>query len=367
MLVSCFLAMSCQAVLADDPVKTDATTTDAKPATSSDRDFYKVLEDVVSDFEFDIKNGAVIGLKDLSIRNVSVSENIPASFKQHLELLLSERILKSGKAKIIQCLACKSRRTVLEKDRVVVSSIATNQDQLAKIAKANGIYSFMDVAFTLESSAMILSLSIVDAESGLVVWSHGYNSENSRVAAFRNGVDYSQLDMARQQTEYVPLTQMRFMLYVLNEPNIASSGTLLALAFRSMERYNNRKNEVGFELAYMASSRSIVSKSSTSKTTDLYHAYGFNLTLIFMHAWNLIGEEENYNQWRSSLLLGLGGTYVSGYLGALVRGAWEIRYGKRFTSSFVLGYRPAATAFINGANQSNIVGMEYGFGVGVLF
>src|SRR5690242_10781086 len=51
------------------------------------RNFYNVLEDLMADFEYDLKNGQVIGLKDLSIRNIATSENIPGSFKSHLELI----------------------------------------------------------------------------------------------------------------------------------------------------------------------------------------------------------------------------------------------------------------------------------------
>src|SRR4051794_18089385 len=54
----------------------------------NDRNFYEVLDDLLKDFEFDLKNGDVKGLKDLSLRNTGVSENIPPSFKSHLELLI---------------------------------------------------------------------------------------------------------------------------------------------------------------------------------------------------------------------------------------------------------------------------------------
>jgi hypothetical protein len=46
------------------------------------RNFYEVLNDLVSDFEVDVKNGDVQGLKNMAIRNIATSENIPPSFKQ---------------------------------------------------------------------------------------------------------------------------------------------------------------------------------------------------------------------------------------------------------------------------------------------
>jgi hypothetical protein len=331
------------------------------------RNFYEVLEDLMGDFSFDLKNSQVTGLKNIAIRNVTLSENIPASFKTHLELLLTENILKHGKARVIQCLACKSRKTVLEKEKVVVSSAATSQMQLSAIAKANGISNFLDAAFTLESKAMILSLSITDAEEGMIVWSQNYNSQKSRIAAFKSGVDFSQLDLDRVQTEYVPMIQTRFMTYFFSQPNISKNTPVLALGFRFVERYRNRKAEVGFEVDYMASTLSIAKSSTTSTSTDLYHAYGFNFTALFLHAWNLIGSEENYNECRSSIMLGVGGSYLSGYLGGIVRSAYEVRLGKRFAFSLNLGYRPLAVAFLPSQETQKIMGLEYGMGIGILF
>ena len=68
------------------------------------RSFYQVLEDVLSDFEYDVKSGDVRGLTDLSVRNVVTSENVPESFKSHLELLTTERILKNSQTRMIQCI-----------------------------------------------------------------------------------------------------------------------------------------------------------------------------------------------------------------------------------------------------------------------
>ena len=67
-------------------------------SVAGSRNFYQVLDEVLSDFEYDLKAGQVVGLKDLAIRNVMTSENVPPSFKSHLELLVTERILKTTKA-----------------------------------------------------------------------------------------------------------------------------------------------------------------------------------------------------------------------------------------------------------------------------
>jgi len=331
------------------------------------RNFYEVLEDLLGDYEFDIKNGEVNGLKDLSIRNMAVSENIPPSFKSHLELLVTERILRNTKTRVIQCLPCRARRTVLNGDQVVITSADTNSAELARIAKLQGIAHFLDVAFSYQPSGMVMSMYITDPESGSIVWSRSYNSETSRASAFRRGVDYSQIDNARRQTEYAAQLQYRLGLIYQFEPNIANSPSgCLGLSFRLMERYDNRKKEVGFEANYLVDAPTIVS-TTAGTTGNLYNGFTLNLTLLFMHTWNFIGEEENYNKMRGGLNVGVGGTYASGFLGALFRVGWEWRLGKHFSVTPMLGYRPASSAYVSGAAAGPVSGLEYGMGIHYLF
>jgi hypothetical protein len=331
------------------------------------RNFYDVLEDVMGDFEFDLKNGNVTGLKDVSIRNIAVSENVPASFKQHMELLITERIMRSTKSRVITCLACKAKRTTLNGDQVIISSAETNPAELSRIAKTAGIANFMDVAFSYQPNGLQLSMHISDPESGAIVWSRSYNSETSRASAFRRGADFSQADEARRSSEYIPTIQYRATVYYLFEPNVGTTTGCIALGFRMMERYDNRKKEVGFEFNYLIDSSSLVSSSTASATEENLYS-GFNMTLLFMHAWNLIGEEENFNKPRGSVFAGIGGTYTSGYLGALLRGGYEWRLGKKSAVTANLGYRPKSTAFL-GTNTTGtaVSGVEYGLGISLMF
>jgi len=334
--------------------------------SKDDRNFYEVLDDVLGDFEYDLKNGNVKGLRELSIRNVVVSENIPPSFKNHIELLITEKILKNTKTRMIQCLPCKARKTSLDGDQVVISSPETNQTELSRIAKLAGISNFMDIAFLYQPTGIVVSMYITDPESGAINWSRSYNSESSMASAFRRGVDYNQLDQARKETEYTPTIQSRVVLYYLFEPSLPKQAGCLALGYRMMERYDNRKKEVGFEANYMADASTIVN-SAGANPSNIYNAFGLNFTLVFLHSWNFIGDEENYNKIRGSLSFGLGGTYASGFLGGLVRASYEWRLGKHYGASLLLGYRPIAGAFINGTSSGSISGLEYGLGVNVLF
>ncbi len=336
------------------------------------RNFYEVLQDLLADFEYDMKNGNVQGLKDLSIRNVATSENVPPSFRNHLELVTAEKILATTKTRIVQCLQCRARKTTLNQDQMIVSTNEMNPGELARIAKSSGIANFMDIAFSYQSNGMMMSLNITDAENGNVIWSHSYNSETSRAAAYRRGVDLSQVDQSLKSNEYIPSIQYRLAVYYFNEPDIGTRSGTIALGFRMVERYDNRKKEVGFEMDYMMDVGSISGTSTTSSTTGttttltpkIYSS--FNLTLLFVHAWNLIGGEENYNHVRGTIFTGVGGTYASGFLGALARVGYEWRLAKHWAVNAALGYRPTATR-VTGTTQHTVSGVEYGLGVSALF
>jgi hypothetical protein len=340
---------------------TGANSTDA-------RNFYEVLGDLLSDFEYDLKNGGVTGLKDMAIRNIAMSENIPPSFRNHLELVVSEKILATTKTRLVQCLPCRARKATLNQDQILVTSADLNPNELARIAKGEGIENFMDMAFSYQASGMILSMTTVDATTGSVIWSRSYNSETSRASAYRRGVDFSQMDASVKQNEYIPTLQYRGMVSYLSEPDAGARASCLSLGFRLVERYDNRRKEVGFEMDYIADVSSLSGGTRTVTATDtgarIYST--FNLSLLFVHAWNLIGAEENYNQMRGSIFTAVGGTYGSGYLGGLFRAGYEWRLAKHWAVDVNLGYRPKATTLITGTEKS-VSGIEYGFGISALF
>jgi hypothetical protein len=204
---------------------------------------------------------------------------------------------------------------------------------------------------------------ITDPESDSILWSRSYNSENSRAAAFKRGVDYNQIDQAHRATEYAPIIQSRLIVYYLVEPSNPTSSGCLGLGYRMMERYDNRKKEVGFEVDYLRNASTLINPAGAN-AADLYSG-ALNLTLVFLHAWNFIGEEENYNLVRGSFFLGVGGTYASSFLGGLIRTGYEWRLGKHAAVNLNLGYRPLATSFLG--TQGTVSGLEYGLGVSLLF
>ncbi len=331
------------------------------------RDFYEVLDDVMADFEYDLKNSQVQGLQNISLRNIAVSENVPPSFKKHLELIVSEKILKNSKAQIIECLPCRSKKATLNGQSLVITSPDSDPAQLARLAKQSGILNFMDVSFSYQPSGIIVSLVITDADNGTMTWSRSYNSESSRAAAFRRGVDFNQVDQARRSGEYEPTVLYRPSLYFMYEADVTGYTGTLGLGVRIAERYDNRKKEIGFELLYLLGINTLTGNttSATGGTTQTLFG-GFNLSLTFVHAWNLIGDLENFNRGRGSIFAAIGGMYASGYLAAVIRGGYEHRMGKHWSISGIVGYRPSAVAIIQ-STATSVSGFEFGISVSALF
>jgi hypothetical protein len=329
------------------------------------RDFYETLDDVMADFEYDLKNQQVQGLQNLSIRNIVVSENVPNSFKSHLELIVNEKIMQNTKTQIIECLPCRSKKATLSGSNLVITSPDSDPAHLARLAKQTGILHFMDIAFSYQPTGLMVSMVVSDADNGTITWSRSYNSESSRAAAFRRGVDFNQIDKARRSGEYEPTVLYRPTIYFMYEKDVTSYTGCLGIGVRIAERYDNRKREVGFELTYLLSIGSLTGASAAAGNPATLFG-GFNISLQFVHAWNLIGELENFNQARGSIFAGIGGMYASGYLAGLVRAGYEHRMGKHWSISGLVGFRPDATAIIQGAS-SQVSGFEFGISVSGIF
>lgn len=340
---------------------------DAPPPAVPSRNFYQVLEEVLNDFEFDLKTRKVVGLKNLSIRNVVTSENIPPSFQNHLELLVSERILKTSQTRVVHCVACRSKRATLNGQTMVISSSEKSHDELQRIAKLNGIENFMDIAFAYQPTGMILSLQISDAETGTMLWSRNYNSETTRAEAARKGIDYEQLENKEVALEYEPTLQKKPTIYTVMAPKAGSGHSMsLALGFRMMERYDNRTKEVGFEINSYFDIPSVVgSATEAEKRQNVFS--GFNVTMLFVHGWGMFGKVENYNQARGVIYGAIGGTYASGFLGGVIRGGYEWRLAKHWAVNAFLGYRPSATLVVQTGTTASVSGIEGGLGVGFIF
>lgn len=339
----------------------------SQPARADDppyeRSFYQVLDEVLDDFEFDLKKSEVRGIKDVSIRNISLSDNVPSTFKQQLESKLTEKLISGANANVIQCPACRGKKTKIVKGQVILSNAENNPLELIRSAKSAGVSHFLDVTFTYQASEMLLSLTTIAPDTGSVQWTKTYSSEKSRAELKRQGINPDQ-EETNKKTEYAPTTQFRLNVSYQNEPDFNGRTGCLGFGFRGVERYDNLHKEVGFELGLLKNISSLSSNPSLEARDSLYQ--NFNLSMLFVHAWNFFETQENYDDIRWSYFLAIGGTYTKGYLGALARTGFEWRFAKSWAAQANIGFRPKATTFINGAERA-VSGAEYGMGVSLMF
>jgi len=161
--------------------------------------------------------------------------------------------------------------------------------------------------------------------------------------------------------------QHRPVIYYLFEADVEGLTGTLGLGYRLMERYDNRRKEVGFEIDYLLNVSSLIGSTDPTEAATNSVYTGLNITLLFMHAWNLIGDVENFHKPRGSIFAGIGGTYAGGFLGALIRTGYEWRLGKHWAISGNIGYRPPATLFVDDTSAGAVTGFELGIGIGALF
>jgi hypothetical protein len=93
------------------------------PSNSEVRQFHDVLNDLLSEFTYDVKQGQVNGLKNLSIRRVDISDTLPRTYEQYVELLVSERLRENSKVKLLNCVPCKSKSSTTSSELMPLTKL----------------------------------------------------------------------------------------------------------------------------------------------------------------------------------------------------------------------------------------------------
>ena len=149
------------------------------------RQFHEVLDELLIEFGYDIKANQVQGLKNLAIRKVRVSEAIPKSYENYLDLLSSEKIRQNSDIRLINCIPCKAKTSNIVEGKLKITSPETNLDQLRVAANQMGIENFMDIVLVYHTTHMVLAYQIFSVETGEMLWARAYNSETIR-SRFQN-------------------------------------------------------------------------------------------------------------------------------------------------------------------------------------
>ena len=325
------------------------------------RRFHEVLEELLVEFGHDIKTGQVQSLKNLSIRRTMVSDTLPRSYGNYVELLVAERFRENSRIKLISCLPCKSKSSRIINQKLVITSPHTNVEEMARAADRLGIDYFMDVILVYHTTHMVLAFQIFNTETKEMVWARTYNSETIRSRFQKLAVDYKQVVKSRVSDEYVPEWRYLVGFGGGSIPNVvagARESSMLTLHVRGTEKFNNRRSEFGLLTSLNISTSSILSEypttttSATTETTEEtteetpeteLQPFTTALGLYAIYGHNFFGQVENFDRIRFGLTSALGLHLAAGYIAPALRVGTDMFLGKKFLISF-------SGLFVGGAN-----------------
>lgn len=342
----------------------DATNTGSNQEV---REFHEVLNDLLSEFAYDVKQGQVNGLKNLSIRKIDISDTLPRTYEQYVELLVTERIRENSKIKVINCIPCKTKSSTMVEGKLMITSPLTNLQKMDEAANQLGIENYMDVVLVYHTTHMVLAFNIFNTQSKELTWARTYNSETLRSRYQRMAVDFNQVDKSRKSDEYVP--DYKFLLGISGSqlPNVAGSErdkSFIGIHLRAVEKFDNRRVDFGLLTSVWANtskflksypsegtSASSGSTSYTGKSRPLPYKYVVGIHALA--ARNFVGDVEIYDRIRHGLHLGVGGMISTGYLAPSVIAGWDIYLGRRFVATLDAHYITESTILVGSDFQKS--------------
>ncbi|MCX6129907.1 MAG: hypothetical protein NTX25_12710 [Proteobacteria bacterium] len=224
--------------------------------------FHEVLNDILTEFAYDVKAKNLDVVKNIAIRKITLNEALPKSYENYLELMIIERLRSQAKMKLISCLPCKTKSTRVVEDRLFITSPTSNLEEMARASDELGIDNFMDVLFIYNSSHIVMAVQVFNSKSKEIIWAETYNSETLRSRYQKLAIDYNQIQQSRISDEYRPDFRYLIGLGAGNIPNVSKSAlekNMLSLHLRATEKFANRHNEFGLLLTLNLSSSSFLS------------------------------------------------------------------------------------------------------------
>lgn len=360
----------------DDQQQSQRQTAQAKKAermrmasSTTVRLFHEVLDELLAEFGYDVKIGQIKGLSNLAIRKVRVSNAIPKTYEDYVEMLITERIRENSRIKLIACVPCKTRTSSLESGRLIVSSPITNLAKLETAAATLGIENFMDAVLVYHSTHMVLALSIFNAQTKELVWTRTYNSETIKSRYQRLAVDYSQVKKTEPGEDYKPDYRYMFGLGGASMPNVAgdsSDRSMMSMQIRATEKFNNRRTEFGMMLSLLKTADSLVKEypsepsvnsssaptetptapNPTSDTRPQPKPFQTAVGIYGIYGHVFLGAFESYNEIRQGFHIGGGGFAAVGYLAPALRVGYDLFFGRRFVVSFAPNYIAPASVLV---------------------
>jgi hypothetical protein len=328
-----------------------------------------VLNDLLSEFTYDVKQGQVNGLKNLSIRRVDISDTLPRTYEQYVELLVSERIRENSKVKLLNCVPCKSKSSTMVEGKLMITSPLTNLQRMDEAANQLGIENFMDVVLVYHTTHMVIAFNVFNTQSKELTWARTYNSETLRSNYQRMAVDFNQVDKSRNSDVYVP--EYKIMLGVGGSqlPNVAGNDrdkSFLGVHIRALEKFDNRRLDFGLSTSIWTNTSNFLnaypSEGTSTSSTSTYTGksrplpYKYLLGIHGLVARNFVGSVEIYDKVRHGVHLGVGGVISKGYLAPSTRAGWDIYLGRRFVATIDVHYITQSSILVGSDFQSSRAG-----------
>ena len=330
------------------------------------RQFHEVLNDLLSEFAYDVKQGQINGLKNLAIRRVDISDTLPRTYEQYVELLVTERIRENSKVKLINCISCKTKSSTMVDGKLMISSPLTNIQKMDEAANQLGIENFMDVVLVYHTTHMVLAFNVFSTQTKELVWARTYNSETLRSRYQRMAVDFNQIEKSRTSDEYIPEYKFLVGMGASQLPNVAGTQrdkSFIAAHVRAGEKFDNRRVDFGLLASFYSSTSAFLktypSEGTSSSTTSTAYsgtaravAYKYVLGLHAMTAVNFIGDVEVYDKIRQGIHLGIGGVIGTGYLAPSAKLGWDLYFGRRFVLTFAGHYIMQSSILVKNEYQT---------------
>ena len=307
-----------------------------------------------------MKQGQITGLKNLAIRRVEISDTLPRTYEQYVELLVTERIRENSKVKLINCISCKTKSSTMIEGKLMISSPLTNVQKMDEAANQLGIENYMDVVLVYHTTHMVLAFNVFSTQTKEMVWAKTYNSETLRSRYQRQAVDYNQIEKGRTSDEYVPDYKFLIGMGACQLPNVAGTErdkSFIGLHMRALEKFDNRRVDFGLLASFWANTANFLKAypsegTASSTTTETYTGeqralpYKYVLGLHALTARNFVGDVEMYDRIRHGMHLGVGGIISTGYLAPSARVGWDIYFGRRFVATFAGQYIMQSTILV---------------------
>jgi len=150
---------------------------------------FKIVDEMVDDFIADTKDLKIAVVSPMALRNVGVTPNLNAQFKDYVENQLINAVAQHSDMRIKRCIACKALTTSVEGDEWVVRLGHTTQEQLTREARNLGVIAYMDafVAYVPSANTVALNVQIYSAQDSEILWTETYRSDATTAAILRSG------------------------------------------------------------------------------------------------------------------------------------------------------------------------------------